>query len=251
LAAISNRIKFKDVPNPMGSPLVKAAKKAVKRLAKPTKQKQPLTAELRTKIVQQADLDDFSELRDVFLITLLFAALLRESEAVALQANDVWVEEFKMAEGKRARALCVLVRQSKTDQERKQHSIIVGELPGNAACPVALFEKYRQLRRGTAATLFHQTGSDSPLGATRPNLVMKQWVEAVGEDPTEYGSHSGRRGGATAAAEAGIETRLIMKHGNWRSDAVFVYIVDSVKTKLTVSQAILGVPEAQRNGVDG
>jgi hypothetical protein len=45
-------------------------------------------------------------------------------------------------------------------------------------------------------------------------------------------------GGVTAAVAAGVEIRLIAKHGNWRSDAIFVYVSDSLKAKLSVSASI-------------
>ena len=37
------------------------------------------------------------------------------------------------------------------------------------------------------------------------------------KDPNAYGEHSGRRGGATAAAGAGMSLEKIKRHGRWRS----------------------------------
>jgi hypothetical protein len=52
-------------------------------------------------------------------------------------------------------------------------------------------------------------------------------------------SHSCRIGGATAAAAAGVALRLIMRHGNWKSYAVFLYIRDCMADRLSVSRSIL------------
>ena len=59
---------------------------------------------------------------------------------------------------------------------------------------------------------------------------MKDRLEAIGVDPTEYGSHSMRRGGATAAVAQGICERLIRKHRNWApgSRVLQMYIDDTL-----------------------
>jgi hypothetical protein len=67
---------------------------------------------------------------------------------------------------------------------------------------------------------------------------LKKLLGKIGVDPTEYGSHSCRKGGCTAAALAGIEVRVLKRHGNWKSDAVNTYIHESIEEKLSVSQAI-------------
>ena len=37
-------------------------------------------------------------------------------------------------------------------------------------------------------------------------------------DPKQFGMHSLRAGGATAAANAGVLDRLFKRHGHWRSE---------------------------------
>ena len=64
-------------------------------------------------------------------------------------------------------------------------------------------------------------------------------VRNIGVDPKPYGSHSLRRGGATAAAHAGIEAYVIAHHGNWKSSAVFAYMTAQMKQRLSVGRAIL------------
>ena len=64
-------------------------------------------------------------------------------------------------------------------------------------------------------------------------------VKSVGLDPALYGSHSLRRGGASAAANAGVVSHVIARHGDWKSDAVFLYITDALANKLAVGDAIL------------
>ena len=54
------------------------------------------------------------------------------------------------------------------------------------------------------------------------------------------GSHSLRRGGATAAAKAKVRTHVIKRHDRWASDAVYLYIVDAIEEQLGLSAAVLG-----------
>ena len=52
-----------------------------------------------------------------------------------------------------------------------------------------------------------------------------------------YGLHSLRAGGATAAANMGVNDRLFKKHGRWKSDKVKDgYIHESIETKLIVTK---------------
>ncbi len=44
-------------------------------------------------------------------------------------------------------------------------------------------------------------------------------VSDLGLDPAQFGLHSLRAGGATAAANAGIEDGLFKRHGHWRSES--------------------------------
>ena len=60
-------------------------------------------------------------------------------------------------------------------------------------------------------------------------------------DPSAYGGHSARAGGATAAAVAEVDLRLIKRQGRWKSDAVFIYIHDDTNTMLALCEALGGI----------
>ena len=54
-----------------------------------------------------------------------------------------------------------------------------------------------------------------------------------------FGFHSLRSGGATAAANAGINDRLFKRHGRWRSDkAKDGYVKDNLDLLLSVSKSL-------------
>ena len=61
----------------------------------------------------------------------------------------------------------------------------------------------------------------------------------IGRDPADYGKHSGRRGGATAALEAGVSWLDLKHHGRWASDsAPQRYIKQTAKRDNTVAAAL-------------
>ena len=54
-----------------------------------------------------------------------------------------------------------------------------------------------------------------------------------------FGLHSLRSGGATAAANAGVNDRLFKRHGRWRTDkAKGGYVKDNLDVLLSVSKSL-------------
>ena len=54
--------------------------------------------------------------------------------------------------------------------------------------------------------------------------IVKALMSAVGEDPSEFGAHSLRIGGATALFKAGASQIDIMTMGRWSSDCYRLYV---------------------------
>ena len=54
--------------------------------------------------------------------------------------------------------------------------------------------------------------------------LMKQVLSQLGISSDRYGTHSFRRGGATYALEAGVPLDTISLLGDWKSDAMFLYL---------------------------
>ena len=227
----------KDV-NITQDPLVKEMKKVVKNLTPEPKQMRPLEVDhLRrmSRIIKPS----FKDLRDYFMLLLMTVAMLRESEAVALGPRDV---ECLVIENEE----CLVVRVAKqTTKVRRGNTIVVAMSTDKSICPVYWFKLLESRRDSRATSWFHtisRAGSKQPraLSKNTPYRIVKKWLKRINIDPTGYGSHSCRRGGVTAAVAANVEMLLVARHGNWTSDAVFLYVSDSHKRKLTVSRAILG-----------
>lgn len=62
---------------------------------------------------------------------------------------------------------------------------------------------------------------------------------SLGLDSEKYGTHSGRRGGATGAASVDVPDRLFKEHGRWRSErAKDGYVVERLQARLSVTQGL-------------
>jgi site-specific recombinase XerD len=239
-AAIANAYKFAGVPSPTTDPLVRATRKVIAKRSKPEQPKKPLEVWMLKKMAAACKQNDFTNVRDVFLTILLMAAMLRRSEAAALEVDDVWLDTLEDKQtGKQEEVLFIFVAKSKTDQERRGHTIVVGAADDAEICPLRWFRKYAAMRRKTAKALFHNATVSTKMADSTVNTRVKTLLKAIGVAPEQYGSHSGRSGGATAAAAANVEIALIKRHGNWRSDCVYRYIRPNFIALVGVSKRML------------
>ena len=100
------------------------------------------------------------------------------------------------------------------------------------------FLLFSSLRNTDCKFLFHHDLAPLPLSARTPNHIVKNLLESIGVDSANFGSHSARRGGVSFAVASGVEIRLIARHGNWKSDAIFMYVTETLQSRLSVSRAI-------------
>lgn len=235
-SSISDIFRMEKI-KPTHDPLVRETKKVIARLGKKGPGgKIPLPLKMLKKFVQISNPHRVNDIRDIFLFILMFGGLLRESEAAALKTEDVWVVDGN---------LYVVVKKSKTDQESISRTVVLAKSKTSSLCPTSWFNIYMKEREKLPGIyLFHNTSRPGhKLSAKRPNGVLKEWLKKIGvseDDRKLYGSHSMRKGGATAAAKAKVRIHVLKRHGRWKSDAVFLYIVDDEGEKLSVSKAILG-----------
>lgn len=85
-------------------------------------------------------------------------------------------------------------------------------------------------------------------GELRPLLYttlaegIKWLVSAIGCDPSQYASHSLRRGGATSAIKAGTPPLLVQLAGDWASASAFqLYVQLGAAEKLACTAAMLSL----------
>lgn len=78
-------------------------------------------------------------------------------------------------------------------------------------------------------------GGFVPFTYPQVQSTLKELVSIVGLDPTQYSSHSFRRGGATSAFRAQVPPELIQLQGDWASDAYKQYLQFNLKDRAIVS----------------
>ena len=229
------------LPSPSSHPFVRATSEGLQRmLAKPVTKKKPVSVELLGRIVEGATRSNsLSDIRLATACLLSFAGFLRFNELVNIRPTDIKVQDEFMT---------LHLPRSKTDQLRKGDELVIARTR-NATCPVAMLELY--MRRTHTAWddqrfLFRPICKSSKGERLRESGcisysclrdLFKRKLEALGEKSGDYGLHSLRAGGATAAANLGVADRLFKRHGRWRSEnAKDGYVEDTTEQRLGVSR---------------
>ena len=216
-----------------------------KRIAKPRRNpKEPLTPAHLQAIFQTigGTAAPLLEFRNFIILLLSYVGFLRFDEAAHLRRCDLAF--FKTH-------LKIFIEGSKTDQYRDGHILLISRLHSNI-CPVKLVAHYLRksglageyesfLFRGMAwngSTLSHTLRSGNhPISYSTARTGCLKLLAKIGLDSNDFGLHSARSGGATAAANRGVPDRLFKRHGRWVSEsAKDSYIKDNFKKLLSVSQ---------------
>ena len=241
-SAINSEYKSRDdLVSPTHSAIVETTMEVVKRVAKPAGPgKLPIPVEMIAGFALDVNFSvenppSFVEVCNVFVMILMMAGFLRESEATELEVVDVWLEHIEEDD-----MLYVYVGKLKTDQGRRGHTIVIGaaqHFPN--ICPILWFKTYTNMRPKNAAKFFCKPNGER-LATTEPNKILKKLLRSRPEiDASLYGSHSLRKEGCSKAAAAGVSLTLLKRHGNWKSDAIFIYIKNSLAERLSVTQSLL------------
>ena len=209
-----------------------------KRIAKPRRQmKEPLTPEHLWAIYQiiGGKVAALLELRNFNILLLSFAGFLRFDEVSNLRRSDLAF--FKTH-------LKFFIEGSKTDKYRDGHILLISRLDSDL-CPVTQIEHYLRtagLAKEYDSFLFrgmswNSSTSSHTLRSTNQHISYStarvgclNLISKIGLNPTEFGLHSARSGGATAAANRGVPDRLFKRHGRWISEsAKDGYVKDNLK----------------------
>jgi hypothetical protein len=123
LAAIAAEYKpYDEFVSPTQSGLVRMAREVASREAKPAGLgKLPIPIEYLVGFANVCLRNQLQGSLGVCLMIIMMAAFLRESEAAALVETDIWLEHIE-----KEQVLFVYVGTSKTDKERRGHTIVVG-----------------------------------------------------------------------------------------------------------------------------
>jgi len=146
----------------------------------------------------------------------------------------------------------IFVQRSKTDTYRDGAWVVIAKT-FKSTCPFMLTLRYfavasfsedsedfifRPLTFCSSNGSYKFRGSDA-LSYSRAREIVLSAFDAFGLPRRDYGLHSLRAGGASAAANAHISDRLFKRHGRWKSDkARDGCIKDTIASLLYVSLSL-------------
>jgi integrase len=155
------------------------------------------------------------EIRDRALLLVGFAGAFRRSELCSIQCN--WITRTEQG-------VSIVLRKSKTDQERRGRCLIIPRV-GGYTCPVAAVDAWLTVSAITDGPLFRRIGKSgqvfkSGLSASAVATIVKHRAAQIGLDPTRLSGHSLRAGFTTSAAAAGLPVWSIKSQTGHASDTV-------------------------------
>ena len=147
--------------------------------------------------------------------------------------------------------MTIKVEKSKTYQLRLGDEVVIAQSGGNI-CPVFLLKAYlRKLDIDPHSSEFifrplvktkssyKLVKSDKPISYTTFRDHLAKSLQNIVPDPSVYGTHSFRSGGASRAANSGVSDRIFQRHGRWKSVAAKNgYIKDDISSRLLVSKSL-------------
>ena len=205
--------------------------------------KEPISPQILQQLIARFGGADASlaDIRTLTICVLCFAGFFRYDEVANLNEADVAIFDEHME---------IYIEASKTDQYRDGARVVIARTRSQT-CPVAMLERYitlanigsdesRSLFRGLvttkAGTKLRPSGS---LSYTRARELVLEMLQKIGLKKADYGLHSLRAGGATAAANAGVPDRCFKRHGQWRSEnAKDGYVKDTIEDRLGVTRSL-------------
>jgi integrase len=172
-------------------------------------------------------------IRDRALLLLGFAGAFRRSELVSLHVNDLELTE----EGYR-----VLLRQSKTDQEKAgvEKAIPYGSSP--ATCPVIAINAWLEASELKEGFLFRSINRHGHLATYLSDRAVAEIIKrnpALEGRSDKFSGHSLRAGLCTAAAAARVPEHIIMAQSGHKSrDMVQRYVRSGLQFKDNAARSV-------------
>ncbi|GAQ81891.1 hypothetical protein KFL_000940010, partial [Klebsormidium nitens] len=235
------------LPSPTNHPIVRMAREAARRLKiAGQNQKRPFLASQIRRLfsIWAGDTATLHSLMKLTAIVLCYTSFFRYDDLVAVRWQDI---KFLPSHAE------LFVPESKTDQYRQGDSVFIARL-GGQFCPVGLIERLLQvgqyrlfgpgslIRSSLVCPPTQRLKSNAPCYSTVLSW-FKEAASLLGLNPEFYGTHSGRRGGATGAAAREVPDRVFKRHGRWRSDrAKDLYVRETLQARLSTTRN-LGLQE--------
>ena len=233
--------------NPCKNKFAKTALVSARKiLSKSIKKKEVITPEHLRQLCKSFSKtpDNLMNYRTIAICCVAFAGFLRFNEVANLKRSDISFHETYMK---------IFIAKSKTDIYREGAHVLIAKT-GSTSCPYRVLKKYLELANipensndyvFRAISLVKKQDryklrmNNKPISYSRAREIVLDAFSKIGLNKKDFGLHSLRAGGATAAANAGINDRLFKRHGRWKSEnAKDGYIKDKLSSLLSVSLSL-------------
>ena len=251
IAAIADKHLSEHLESPTADPSFRKMMTGVrKKLFYPSRSKTPLDKDiLKDAYDMLAGGGRLQDWRTLCRINLEFYGMMRWDEVSNLRMEDIQFTGTGMV---------VKIRRSKTDQKGEGEYVRIN-MSEEENCPVEITRLYisklrygtengylqpqiRTYKDGTQSGIWH-----SQLGYSTALEDLKAFMAIIGRDPRELGEHSGRRGGATTASEAGVSWLDLKRHGRWASDSSAQKYIENTKKRFNKVPAALAACDNNNN----
>ena len=231
------------VCNPCNSELVKNVVEASKRiLTRPIVKKLPVDSLIMTDLFKKyIDSSSLKDIRLLAMCALMYTGFLRYDELCNIKAKHITFYDTHVD---------IFIHKSKTDCYRNGKSVVISKLD-SLFCPVDVLKRYLNMAKVQlnsnmyifrSVTFLKKSNSfilrrnNDKLSYTRARELIKKSLSELGLDVKNFGLHSFRSGGASAAAKH-VSDRLFKAHGRWRSEsAKDGYVQEDLDKRLSVSK---------------
>ena len=141
--------------------------------------------------------------------------------------------------------MVIKVFKNKNDQLRRGDEVVISQLSGSA-CLNELLKRYLAMfripliQKMLFSSPFSGEGSWKLVAPNKPisDSTIKGafcFLQSPGPKPSKFGLHSLQSGGATMAANNGVNDRVFYGHGRWKSEqAEDTYVNDNLEQRLEV-----------------
>jgi site-specific recombinase XerD len=182
-------------------------------------------------LIRKVDTSTLIGVRDKAILLLGFALASRRSEMVAINIEDLQINEFGMD---------VRIRETKT----KNDDLIKGVVyTYNEYCPVKATQAWMNATHIETGALFRSVDRHGNIKDRLSDksiaLIVKKYISELGLDEGEFAAHSLRSGLSTSAAMMGITDISIMKQtGHKTREMVDRYVQAGIRYKNNASSIL-------------
>ena len=213
---------------------------AVRLCPSKNKRKEPLESDHLKQLSEITSTENLLQLRSLVMYVLSFSGFLRSCEMLELRRSDISFHSDHMS---------IFIHKSKTDQLREGKTLVISKTSGDL-CPVRLLQSYlvrAEIQDSSSEFIFRPITSsknhkklvsvDKHISYSTYRESFKGSFKNIVTDNQKYSTHSSRSGGATIAANLGVNDRIFQRNGRWKTKkAKNMYVKDSIASKFNVSE---------------